>query len=280
MIGGGLAGLALVAGLFAAGKVAFWRSVVVHEEPSSIHRLFPGGILVRFPQEPSNVADFLTGTFLLVAGVLAFVTAFAISERLRGGRAWRPADACAVRNFFALAGAGFVWLGIDEVFLVHELLSANLFVSDAGILAVYAAAGLAACLRFQRVLRTSWLGLGTLVFGAVLHGSALALDFFQHRLGWVPEEPLEMLAAGFYALGIATYAARLLLSEPARGEAGRGDAGRAGAGLFGERRARGAGAAEAAGATNAPAAAAGGGTAASMPSDPAWTSATEPLPPS
>lgn len=208
----GVAVLFVVACVFALGKVAFWKSTVVHEERSSIHRMFPGGVVVRFPQESVNAADLLTAASLGLGGAIALGIAFGMGERLRARRVTSASDARAVRAFFAFAGAGLVWLAIDEVFLVHEMLSANFLVDDNKILAVYAAIGGVACLAWNRVLRASWLGLGVLACGAGLHAGAMALDFLQHSIVWGPEEPLEMLAAGFYAIGIAAYFARFVLA--------------------------------------------------------------------
>lgn len=209
----GLAVLFVVAAFFAASKVALWRSEVVHSERTSIHRVVPGDILLRFPQEPLNMADILTGGFLALAGAIAFGIAFGMGERLRTGRVTRTADAHSVRTFFAFAGAGLIFLGFDEVFLVHEFLSANLYIGDAYILLAYAAVGGVAAIAWQRVLRASGPALGVLVVGAMFHGAALGLDFVQDAIGWAPEEPLEMLGAGFYALAMATYGVRLVLLD-------------------------------------------------------------------
>lgn len=219
----GWVGLAAVAAVFAVTKVALWSSVVVHEERTSIHRRFPGGLVVRFPQEAFNLADFLTGTFLILAGACAAAIAFAMSERIRTRRTASIRDAFRVRAFMRLAAFGFVWLGIDEVFLVHELLSANLYVHDALFLALYGGAGFLAAIWYQRVLRASGWALGVLAMGAMFHGAALGMDFAQEWLGWVPEEPFEMIAAGFYAIGLATYAVRFLsafATETARADLG------------------------------------------------------------
>lgn len=208
----GLAVLMVVAGLFAAGKLAFWRSTVVHEEKSSIHRVFPGGTVLRFPQESPNAADILTGGFLALAGATALGLSFSMGERLRARRVTSVRDAQVVRTFFALAGVGLLWLGFDEIFLAHEFLSANLYVSDSLILLAYAAAGGVAAVVWQRVLRASRPALAVMTFGALLHAASLGLDFVQDSIGWAPEEPLEMLAAGLYALGMATYFVRLVLT--------------------------------------------------------------------
>lgn len=215
MVRNGWVGLLAVAAVFTAIKLASWSSVVVHEGSASIHRQFPGGFVIRFPQEPFNLVDFLTGTFLILAGACGAAIAFGMTERLRAGRAASTADARRARTFFRLAAAGFVWLGLDELFLLHELASANLYVHDALFLAGYGLAGLAACVWYQRVLRTSGWALASLFLGAVFHGASLGMDFAQEWLGWVPEEPFEMLAAGFYATGFAAYAARLLESPAA-----------------------------------------------------------------
>lgn len=206
----GLAALFVVAGLFGAGKLAFWQSTVVHEERSSVHRLFPGGVVVRFPQESLNAADLLTGGFLALAGVTALGISFVVGERVRSG-------ASSVRTFFALAGAGLVWLGLDEVFLVHEFLSANLYVNDNWILLVYGLVGVVAAVAWQRVLRASVAAMAVMAAGALLHGGSLGLDFAQDVIGWAPEEPLEMLAAGLYALGMAAYFVRFALPGPGVG---------------------------------------------------------------
>lgn len=209
----GLAVIFVVASLFAAWKIAFWQSQVVHTEVSSIHRLFPGGILVRFPQEPVNAVDILTGGFLALAGATALAISFGMGERLRRGRVVRSGDARSVRAFFALAGIGLIWLGFDEVFLAHEFLSANLDIGDSWILLGYAAVGGLAVLAWQRVLRSSTAALVVMGVGALFHASALGLDFLQDSIGWAPEEPLEMLGAAFYALAMATYATRLVLAD-------------------------------------------------------------------
>lgn len=212
MIVQGIAVLLAVAGLFAAWKLAFWQSVVVHQEKSSIHRLFPGGLVLRFPQEPMNAADLLTGGFLVLAGATALGLAFSMGERMRARRVTTVRDARSVRSFFALAGVGLLWLGFDEIFLAHEFLSANLYISDNWILLAYAAGGGVAVIVWQRVLRASGPALAVMAVGALLHAVSLGLDFAQDSIGWAPEEPLEMLAAGFYALANATYFVRLVLA--------------------------------------------------------------------
>lgn len=217
----GLGVLFVVSALFAAGKLAWWRSALVHSEATSTHRVFPGDVYVRFPQEPLNAADLLTGGFLALAGAIALGVSFGMGERLRTGRVTRAADARSVRAFFALAGVGLLWLGFDEVFLVHEFISANLYIGDAWILLGYAAAGGAAVLAWQRVLRSSGPALAVLAVGALFHGASLGLDFAQDSIGWAPEEPLEMLGAGFYALAMATYGVRLVLGDALLGAARR-----------------------------------------------------------
>src|SRR5687768_8393447 len=113
----GMAVLLAVAAIFTAAKIALWESVVVHEEPSSVHRLFAGGFVLRIPQEPSNLADLFTGAFLVLGGVCALAIAFGMTQRLLDRRTANSADARRVRAFFRLAGFGLLWLGIDEVFL-------------------------------------------------------------------------------------------------------------------------------------------------------------------
>lgn len=215
----GLAIVAACAAWFVAFKLSMWNSVVVHAEPSSIHRLFFGRVLLRFPQEPFNLVDFLTTTFLVVAGVTALGVAFGMGERLRLGTARRSGDARYLRGFFGMAGIGLVWVGLDEIFLIHEFASANLLVPDHWFLGAYGAAALAVCVVRWKALITSRVGLAVLALGALLHGGAIGLDFFQEQLGWVPEEPIEMIAAGCYATAMAVYAARLFLAFPASGAA-------------------------------------------------------------
>ncbi len=208
----GLTLLATTAAFFVAFKLAMWSSVVVHEEPSSIHRVFFDRWLLRFPQESFNLVDFLTTMFLLLGGLFALVTAFWMGERVRTGRA--GADARKIRRFFRLAGLGLVWLGFDEIFLIHEFASANLYVHDAAFLAGYAAIALLAFALWWRIVFSNRTALAVLAAGAVLHAGAIGMDFLQDLGVWLPEEPTEMLAAGFYALSMTLYCARLLAATP------------------------------------------------------------------
>ena len=209
----GLCVLAATCAWFVLFKLAMWSSVVVHEEKASIHRLFFDRWTLRFPQEPFNLVDFLTTSFLLLAGVFALVVALWMGERLRTRRA--GPDARGVRRFFRLAGLGLLWLGLDEIFLIHEFLSANLHVHDALFLAGYAAAGAAALAFWWRVVFSSRIALGVLAAGAAIHGAAIGMDFLQELAPWFPEEPAEMVAAGLYALSMGLYAARLLAGSAA-----------------------------------------------------------------
>lgn len=207
----GLTALGLTTAWFAAFKLAMWRSEVVHEEKASIHRLFFDKWTVKFPQEAFNLVDFLTTTFLIVGGVAALGVAFWMTERLRSGATRSPEDTKHVRGFFRIAGLGFIWLGLDEIFLIHEFASANLLVHDALFLGFYGIVGLVACLAYWRVLVEKRIALSMLLIGAVFHGTTLALDVIQDKVTvWVPEEPFEMIAAGFYAIGMATYFAGYL----------------------------------------------------------------------
>jgi hypothetical protein len=197
-----------------AFKLVLWSSVVVHEEPASIHRLFFGRWVVRFPQEPVTFVDVVTSLFLMIGGAAALIHA-----------AWLASPAHPLhpgRRFWSLAGIGLVWLGMDELFTLHEFLSANLFVNDNAILAVYATVAVVAAAAYWRALASSPTGFAVLAVGAAFHGSALAFDFLQDRYGWLPEEPFEMLGAGFYCLAMAVYLARsaqpaaAAVREPAR----------------------------------------------------------------
>ena len=206
--------LSLTAAWFALFKYLMWSSVVVHEEKASIHRQFFGDVVVRFPQETFNLVDFLTTTYLMAAGGFALTIAFWMTERLRRNVAKSPRDAHAVRRFFRIAGLGLLWLGLDEIFLIHELVSANLYVPDQWFLLAYAAVGALAALLHWRVVVTSGIAVAMIAVGVLFHGASLGMDFFQEQLGWVPEEPFEMLAAGFYATGLGCYAAKILGATP------------------------------------------------------------------
>lgn len=207
----GLTFLAITSALYTAYKLAMWSSVVVHEEAGSIHRLFFERWTLRFPREAFNLVDFLTTTFLILGGAAALMIAFWMSQRIRAGIA--GADARTIRRFFRLVGVGFVWLGFDEIFLIHEFASANLYVHDGLFLAAYAAVGLLAVAIWWRVIASSRAALAVLVAGAAIHGASLGMDFLQDLGRWLPEEPAEMVAAGLYALGMALYAARILPAE-------------------------------------------------------------------
>ncbi len=196
--------------LFTAWKLALRGSVVVHAEPGSIHRRLFGWLVVRFPQEPFNLVDFLTGQFLILGGAIALCAAAGLSRRLEAGGLWDASSQRSERAFFRVAGIGLVWLGFDELFLVHEFLSANLFVSDAGILLVYGVVAAVAGIAWRRLLLSCRGGPPVLVAGGLLHVMALACDLFGPKGVWLPEEPLEMLAAGCYALALALYAATTL----------------------------------------------------------------------
>lgn len=210
----GTAIVAFTAAWFAAFKYLMWNSVVVHEEERSIHRLFFDRVTVRFPQEDFNLVDFLTTSFLMAAGGFALTIAFWMTERLRRNAARSPRDAHAVRRFFRLAGFGLLWLGLDEIFLIHEFVSANLYIPDQWFLLAYAAAGAAIAVAHYRVVLTSGFAISMFALGMCFHAGSLGMDFFQDQLGWVPEEPFEMLAAGFYAIGMACYAAKILSATP------------------------------------------------------------------
>lgn len=197
--------LALIAGWFLVFKILIWNSVVVHAESASIHRVFFDRVYVRFAQETFSLADFLTGSFFLLGGAAAIALSIWMTSRLRDARPELAAEIRSQRTFFRLAGTGMIWLTLDELFVIHETLSANLYVHDALFLVLYSVVGLAACLHWRRIFLANRLGLAVMCFGAAIHVFAVGLDFVPSRI-WVPEEPLEFLAAGVYAIGMVTYA--------------------------------------------------------------------------
>lgn len=200
--------LACVSAFFLAFKAVAWNSVVVHEEGRSVHRLFFGRWLVRFSEEPVTLVDVLTSSFLGIAGLAAACAAFAISVRLETTTVCDFSRALVRRrSFHRLVAFGAIWLAADEMFLLHETLSANAPIPDPVVLAIYALGALAACGFGWRELVRRPSALRLLAVGAALHVSALWMDFVQERFAWLPEEPFEMLAAGFYALAFVVLAA-------------------------------------------------------------------------
>jgi hypothetical protein len=209
-------GLAILGGVslfFLVFKLAMWSSVVVHAEKASIHRLFFGRYLVRFPQEPVTLVDVLTAFFLMFGGAAALTLSAWMSDRIRSGSS-NAADLAWARPFWRMAGAGLVWLGLDELFTIHELIAANLGFDDNWVLVVYAIGGLAACIRWRDTLLTSRPALAVLFVGALFHGSSILMDHWQDSFTWLPEEPFEMLAAGLYCIGMALYCVKTLSAGP------------------------------------------------------------------
>lgn len=211
--------LASVAVFFLAFKLLAWSSVLVHEEGRSVHRVFFGRWLVRFSQEPATLVDVLTSLFLVMAGLAAGAAAFRITLALEHPAS--PASPESVRalragrTFYRLVLAGALWLGADEMFLLHETLSANAPIPDPVVLAIYGLGALAACAFGWRELARRPVALRLLALGASFHVAALGMDFVQERFTWLPEEPFEMLAAGIYALAFVVLAVPASSPSPA-----------------------------------------------------------------
>lgn len=74
-------------------------------------------IFIIRPYEPSNMRDIITSTFLILTGCLCFIT-YVILRNVPHGVNHKP--------LWLLFSIGFLYLGLDELFLFHEFMGLNL----------------------------------------------------------------------------------------------------------------------------------------------------------
>lgn len=206
----GLLALGLVLLVFVFDKLGEYSRVFVSHERFWDNYQYFGRFPVRIPQEPFTLGDYLNSTLLLVSGLTScFLLGVLAALRAPGA----PPPPRRERIFWSLLGAGFVYLALDEIFMFHEFVGANLRFDDGRIVIGYMLLMGATCLLFLRKLMSLRVAFACLVVGAMFQGLGSIADRFHFwEAGFTPEEVAETSASGFYLLAVLQYATRDLIT--------------------------------------------------------------------
>ena len=146
-----------------------------------------GKFRVMVPIEPFNLMDLLTCDFLLLSGLISLLI-LALLKRVP----FKPDH----NLIYRLLGVGFVYLGLDEVFKIHEFLGLNLahlsYPNLAGmdilnrdfngeIIVAYAVVALVFSLMNLKFILADRTAFCFFFIGLLFHTSAAAIDFIHER---------------------------------------------------------------------------------------------------
>jgi len=205
----GLLALGIILLVFVFDKLGEYSRVFVSHAQFWDNYVYFGRYTVRLPREPFTLGDYLNSTLLLLSGLTSLFLLGALSA-LRGPGA--PPLPRRERIFWSLLGIGFIYLALDEIFMFHEFIGANLHFDDGrivlGYLGLMGAMGLVFLTKFLGV-RAAF---ACLIIGALCQGLGGIADRFHFwEGGFTPEEVAETSASGLYLLAVLQYAYRDLV---------------------------------------------------------------------
>jgi hypothetical protein len=214
----GLLALGIVLVVFVFDKLGEYSRVFVSHAQYWDNYVYFGRYPLRLPTEPFTLGDYLNSTLLLLSGLTAFFLLGALAV-LRGPGA--PGLPRRESVFWRLLGVGFVYLALDEIFMFHEFIGANLHFDDGRIVLGYLVLMGITGLLFRRKFLSIRAAFACLLIGAFLQALGGVADRFHFwEGGFTPEEVAETSASGFYLLAVLQYACRDLIRFAANSEAG------------------------------------------------------------
>lgn len=210
----GLLALGLVLVVFVFDKLGEYSRVFVSHAQFWDNYVYFGRYPVRLPTEPFTLGDYLNSTLLLISGLTSLFLLGALSALSGPGTPPLPRRE---RIFWSLLGVGFIYLALDEIFMFHEFIGANLRFDDGRIVLGYLLLMGVMGLLFLKKFFGVRAAFACLIVGAMFQGLGGIADRFHFwEGGFTPEEVAETSASGLYLLAVLQYAYRDLVTFAGR----------------------------------------------------------------